>query len=103
MTTAPFLKPKETAKETGADRSSETVHMGLYDASASPESERRYAGAAVDFESLPDVEALARKQGVSSNTKFEDLLGDFWPEDQSVEDFLEARDRWRREGHKSTD
>ncbi len=103
MTTTRFLEPKETAKETGADVSSETVHMGLYGASASPESERRRITTSMDFYSLPDVEALARKQGVPSNTKFEDLLGDFWPEDQSVEDFLEARRRWRREGRSADD
>jgi hypothetical protein len=96
-----FLEPKETAKETGADKSSETVYMGLNESSASPESERRYAVPAMDFDSLPDIEALARKQGVSSNTRFEDLLGDFWPEDESVEDFLAARERWRREGRNS--
>jgi hypothetical protein len=102
MTTPQFLEPRETARQTGTTRN-ETVHMSLYDAFASPESERRYTTASMDFDSLPDVEALARRQGVSSNTKFEDLLGDFWPEDQSVEDFLEARKRWRREGNNSTD
>ena len=103
MTPTQFLEPKETAKETGATVRNETVHMGLYDAFASPESERRYTPASINFDSLPDIEVLARVQGVSSNTKFEDLLGDFWPEDQSVEDFLEARRRWRREGRNSDD
>jgi hypothetical protein len=100
MTTT--LKPEETAKQTSATRN-ETVHMGLYDAFASPESERRHIVPSMDFDSLPDIEALARQQGVSSNAKFEDLLGDFWPEDESVEDFLEARRRWRREGRSSDD
>ena len=103
MTTTPFLKPEKTARETGAKVSRETVHLGLHDASASPDSERRYAAVFVDFDSLPDVEVLARRQGVSSNTKFEDLLGDFWPGDQSVDDFLAARERWRREGHSPSD
>lgn len=97
MTTTKFLEPKETAKETGATRN-ETVHMGLYDAFASPESERRHARATWSFDEVPDVEALAREQGIPSDAKFKDLLGDFWPEDQSVEDFFEARERWRREG-----
>lgn len=99
MTTTPFLKPKETS----ARLSSEAAHLGLYDASASPESEHNHTVASTDFDSLSDIEALARKQGVSSNVKFEDLLGDFWPEDQSVEDFLAARERWRREGRNSDD
>jgi hypothetical protein len=102
MTPTRFLEPKKTAKQTDATRN-ETVHMGLYDAYASPESERRHTTASMDFDSLPDIEALARQQGVSSDTKFEDLLGDFWPEDESVEDFLEARRRWRREGRNSND
>ena len=100
MTTT--LKPEETAKQTSATRN-ETVHMGLYDAFGSPESERRHITPSMDFYSLPDVEALARMQGVPSNTKFEDLLGDFWPADESVEDFLEARRRWRREERNSGD
>jgi hypothetical protein len=103
MTTTPFLKPKETAKETGATVRNKTVHMGLYDSSASPESERRHTAVSMDFDSMPDIEALAREQGVSSNAKFEDLLGDFWPEGQGVEDFLAARERWRREGRNSDD
>jgi hypothetical protein len=94
MTTT--LKLEETARQTSATKN-DTVHMGLYDAFASQESERRHIAQSMDFYSPPDVEALARKQGVSSNTKFEDLLGDFWPEDDSVEDFLAARERWRRE------
>jgi hypothetical protein len=98
-----YLKPKETARETAAEKSSEAVLMGLYDAYASPDSERHRVAPSMDFDALPDVEALARKQGVSSSTKFEDLLGDFWPEDQSVEEFFEARQRWRREGRNSSE
>lgn len=94
-----FLEPTEVAKTTGAKKSNERVYLRLYDVSASPESERRHTRTTWSFDMVPDVEALAREQGVSSNTKFEDLLGDFWPEDQSVEDFFEARKRWRREGH----
>ena len=98
MTTTPSLKPKQTARETGAEMSREKVRLGIHDASASPDSERRRVAASMDFDSLPDVEALARQQGVSSSTKFEDLLGNFWPENQDVDDFLAARERWRREG-----
>jgi hypothetical protein len=97
MTITRFLNPEKTAKETGAKQSDELVHVGLYDADASPESARRRTSPPTDFDSLPDIEALARAQGVSSNTSFEELLGDFWPEDESVEDFLAARERWRRE------
>lgn len=50
------------------------------------------------FDAVPALEELAEVQGVSPVENFEDLLGDFWPEDESVDDFLEARERWRREG-----
>ncbi len=42
-------------------------------------------------------EALAAEQGISPVTNFEDLLGDFWPEEESVDDFIAAVREWRRE------
>ena len=45
-----------------------------------------------------DLDELAREQGVGVVKNFEDLLGDFWPEDESVDDFLDAVREWRREG-----
>jgi hypothetical protein len=98
MTTLPFLEPKETAKKTSATVRNETVHVGLYGSSASPESERRHTAAYTDFDSLPDLETLAREQGSPLTANFDDLLGDFWPEGESVDDFLAARMRWRRQG-----
>jgi hypothetical protein len=53
------------------------------------------------FDVVPELEELADAQGVSPVDNFDDLLGDFWPEDESVDDFLEARERWRREGQDS--
>jgi hypothetical protein len=47
------------------------------------------------------MERLALDQGVPPTTKFDDLLGKSWPEDERVEDFFEARRRWRREGRDS--
>jgi len=80
------------------------VPISLKLRSANTNAPERYpVGGSMSFDTLPDVEALAREQGVQSDTKFEDLLGDFWPEDQSVEDFFEARKRWRREGRNSSD
>ena len=46
----------------------------------------------------PDVMELAREQGVLPISSFDDLLGDFWPEDESVDEFIETVRRWRREG-----
>ncbi len=47
-----------------------------------------------------DIEVLAAQQGVKPIEKPEDLRGDFWPEDESVDDFLKARKRWQREGRR---
>lgn len=96
MTPTKFLEPKETAKQTSATRN-KTVHVGLYDTFASPESEHQRGQNPLSFYALPSIERLALDQGVPPTTKFEDLLGKSWPEDQSVEDFFEARRRWRRE------
>jgi hypothetical protein len=38
---------------------------------------------------------LAAAQGVTPIERPEDLLGDFWPEDERVEDFLAAVDAWQ--------
>jgi hypothetical protein len=45
-----------------------------------------------------DLIAMARQQGVKPVDRFEDLLGDFWPEDESVDEFLEERRRLQWEG-----
>ena len=34
------------------------------------------------------VRAMARRQGVKPVQRIEDLQGDFWPEEQSVDEFL---------------
>jgi hypothetical protein len=44
-----------------------------------------------------DAIALAEAQGVKPVEQLEDLMGDFWPEDESVDEFLEARKRWHLE------
>jgi hypothetical protein len=51
------------------------------------------------FEGLPrrspaDLLALAKLQGVKPVERFEDLLGDFWPEDETCDEFI----AWLREG-----
>lgn len=68
------------------------------------ESRRRETGSAVvsgrDFRSAPatDLQALAAQQNVKPVAHFEDLLGDFWPEDESADDFVATVRQWRREG-----
>jgi hypothetical protein len=46
----------------------------------------------------PDLERLAREQGVEPITDPAALRGDFWPEDETIDEFLEAVRQWRREG-----
>jgi hypothetical protein len=45
-----------------------------------------------------DIEELARRQGVKPVTDPDQLLGDFWPEDETCDDFIAALREWRREG-----
>jgi hypothetical protein len=50
------------------------------------------------FGAAPSIEMLANQQSVNPAAPFDDLLGDFWSEDDSVDDFLAAVRQWRREG-----
>lgn len=49
------------------------------------------------FDTEPELDALASVQGVHPVTTFDHLLGDFWPEDESVDDFIAAVRHWRRD------
>jgi hypothetical protein len=51
-----------------------------------------------DTDAPADLEALAVSQGAPLAACFEDLLGDFWPEDESADEFNTAVREWRREG-----
>lgn len=46
----------------------------------------------------PSIEQLMAEQGTSAIADPRVLLGDFWPEDEPIEDFLQALDEWR--GHR---
>jgi len=48
-----------------------------------------------------DLATLATAQGVTAVERPEDLLGDFWPEDEPIEEFLAALRQWR--GHDRSD
>ena len=50
-----------------------------------------------------DVEAWLRQQGVGPILDPSKLKGDFWPEDESIDDFLAARREWRKEGRSASD
>ena len=49
----------------------------------------------------PSFEQLMAEQGTSPITDVSVLHGDFWPEEESVEDFLSTLYEWR--GRKRTD
>jgi hypothetical protein len=58
--------------------------------------ERIYASA-----SHPSIEELKQVQGTIPTSDPTELLGDFWPEDENIDDFLAALREWR--GHTKTD
>jgi hypothetical protein len=47
------------------------------------------------------VEELVAAQGLDFPRDPRELMGDFWPEEESLDDFLAAMREWR--GHKRTD
>src|SRR2546426_5869051 len=49
----------------------------------------------------PSIEQLTAEQRTGPITDVQLLHGDFWPEQESIEDFLAALHEWR--GHKKTD
>jgi hypothetical protein len=52
-------------------------------------------------EGHPTVDELIADQGVAFPRDPNELLGDFWPEEESINDFLAALHEWR--GHTKTD
>jgi hypothetical protein len=52
-------------------------------------------------EGHPTVEALIEAQGLSFPRDPRDLLGSFWPEEESIDDFLASMREWR--GHEKSD
>jgi hypothetical protein len=50
------------------------------------------------FDDKTDLEALAAPQGVPTVSDFDSLLGDFWPEEESADQFIATIREWRREG-----
>jgi len=49
----------------------------------------------------PSAEELIAAQGLTFPRDPKDLLGNFWPEEESIDDFLAAMHDWR--GHAKTD
>jgi len=97
MTETQHFKPELS----GGEVSRHAAHILIYSSFASPATEHRRRSNFLSFDARPNLEQLARDQGASLAANFDNLLGDFWPEGQSVDDFLAARERWRREGRSS--
>jgi len=57
---------------------------------------RKYVGAG-----HPTVDELVAAQDVTFPRDPHDLVGSFWPEDESLDDFLSALNEWR--GRQKTD
>jgi hypothetical protein len=45
-----------------------------------------------------DLDILAAQQGVPPVSDFDTLLGDFWPEEESADEFIATIREWRYEG-----
>ncbi len=58
--------------------------------------EQKYASAG-----HPSIEELMQVQGTIPTSDSRELLGDFWPEEENIDDFLAALREWR--GHSKTD
>ena len=49
----------------------------------------------------PSVAELRLAQGTTPTSDPRELIGDFWPEEENIDDFLAALREWR--GHTETD
>jgi hypothetical protein len=58
--------------------------------------EQKYASAG-----HPSIEELKLAQGTIPTVDARELRGDFWPEEENIDDFLTALREWR--GHTETD
>jgi hypothetical protein len=54
-----------------------------------------------NFDANPTLDELIAQQGKGPIADVQALHGNFWPEDEPIEDFLEALHEWR--GHKKAD
>ena len=52
----------------------------------------------LEFALFMKARQAQQRSGCEPVQRLEDLWGDFWPKDGSVDDFISAVRRWRREG-----
>lgn len=70
-------------------------------ASGNTDNDDPYAG--LPRRSSEELDALARAQGVPLVVDVDDLVGDFWPEDETCDEFIAAIRELRREEAPSLD
>ena len=87
----PEVLSMEAAYREIAGRLNQSVRVGR-PTSAEAREEDLYS-----FDALPSLDALAAAQGVQPIENIDDLVTDFWPEDESVEDFIAAATEGRHE------
>ena len=54
-----------------------------------------------NFDADPSLDEIIAQQGKGPITDIAELRGDFWPEEESIDDFLAALHEWR--GHNRAD
>src|SRR5262249_26619936 len=55
------------------------------------------AGAGLPRRAPEELDAIATAQGAPLAARFEDLIGDFWPEGETCDEFIATLRQWRRE------
>ena len=82
------------------DEASQIRLLKIEDVEVLDGGEADMSGAAkgASFFEAANLDTLAGRQGVRPVADFEALLGDFWPEEESVDDFIAAVREWRRHG-----
>jgi len=82
---------------TEAEGRIKSLHIADIEVLEAGEMEAAFYEAPFDFEDFVSIETAAAEQGVEPVTDFGVLLGDFWPEDESADDFVAAVRYWRRD------
>ena len=66
-----------------------------------PATEEKTAAVRYSVTGHPSIQELMAEQGTGPITDMSVLHGDFWPEEESIEEFLKTLHEWR--GHERTD
>lgn len=72
------------------------VLPGLLEDKDVPKTSTSFGSTLEAFDETTDPEELAQEQGVSA-VSFDDLLGDFWPEEEEMEEFTATLREWRQD------